>query len=65
MLQKNWYIKAGQTVKVIIDGEGYSVTSNGKALTNGALGESINIKLNNGNIIEGVVSVEGITILNK
>ena len=65
MLQKNWYVKAGQTVKVIVNGEGYSITSNGKTLSNGALGELINVKLNTGNVVEGVVSEDGIIILNK
>ena len=34
-------------------------------LSNGALGESINIKLNTGNVVEGVVSEKAITIINK
>ncbi|OCG05414.1 flagella basal body P-ring formation protein FlgA [Gilliamella apis] len=65
MLQKNWYVKAGQTVKVIINGEGYSIATHGKTLSNGALGESINIKLNTGNVVEGVVSEKAIIIINK
>lgn len=65
MLQKNWHVKAGQTVKVIVNGEGYSIAANGKTLSNGALGELINIKLNTGNIVQGVVTEKGIIILNK
>jgi flagellar basal body P-ring formation protein FlgA len=65
MLQKNWHVKAGQIVKVIVNGDGYSIASSGKTLNNGALGDSINIKLNNGNIVAGVVTEKGIIILNK
>ena len=65
MLQKNWHVKAGQTVKVIVNDDGYSITTNGKALSNGALDELINIKLNTGNVVEGVVTEDGIIILNK
>ena len=50
---------------MIVNGEGYSITSNGKTLSNGALGELINVKLNTGNVVEGVVSEDGIIILNK
>lgn len=65
MLQKNWRIKAGQIVKVMINGDGYLIATNGKALSNGALDDLINIKLQSGNIVEGLVTEQGITILNK
>ena len=65
MLQKNWLIKAGQIVKVIIDDEDYQVTTNGKALNNAILDDKISIKLNSGNIIEGILTNQGVIISNK
>ncbi|WP_334326740.1 flagellar basal body P-ring formation chaperone FlgA [Gilliamella apicola] len=65
MLQKNWLVKAGQIVKVIIDDEDYQVTTNGKALNNAILDDKISIKLNSGNIIEGILTNQGVIISNK
>ena len=65
MLQKNWLVKAGQIVKVIIDDEDYQVTTNGKALNNAILDDKISIKLNSGNIIEGMLTNQGVIISNK
>ncbi len=65
MLQKNWLVKAGQIVKVIIDDEDYQVTTNGKALNNAILDNKISIKLNSGNIIEGILTNQGVIISNK
>ncbi|WP_172398613.1 flagellar basal body P-ring formation chaperone FlgA [Gilliamella apicola] len=65
MLQKNWLVKAGQIVKVIINDEDYQVTTNGKALNNAILDDKISIKLNSGNIIEGILTNQGVIISNK
>ena len=65
MLQKNWLVKAGQIVKVIIDDEDYQVTTNGKSLNNAILDDKISIKLNSGNIIEGILTNQGVIISNK
>ncbi|MCX8650898.1 flagellar basal body P-ring formation protein FlgA [Gilliamella sp. B2776] len=65
MLQKNWQVKAGQIVKVIIDGESYQITTNGKSLNNATLDEKISVKLNSGNVIDGVLTNQGVIIFNK
>lgn len=65
MLQQNWHIKAGQMVKVLINGEGYVIATKGKSLNNGALDDYISVKLNSGNIVEGIVTQEGVTIFDK
>lgn len=65
MLQKNWHIKAGQIVKVIIDGEGYKIATNGKSLNNATLNDKTSVKLNSGNIIEGILTHQGVIIFNK
>ena len=65
MLQKNWLVKAGQIVKVIIDEKDYQITTNGKSLNNAILDDKISIKLNSGNIIEGILTNQGVIISNK
>lgn len=62
MLQKNWYVKAGQMVKVIINGEGYQIVTNGKTLNNAVLDDRINVRLNSGNVLEGTVTNQGVLI---
>lgn len=62
MLKRHWQVKAGQQVKVIINGDGYLVATKGKTLANGAQGDYIHVKLNTGTIVEGIVSEQGITI---
>lgn len=62
MLQKNWLVKAGQIVKVIINGDGYQIVTNGKTLNNAVLDDHINVRLNSGNIIEGIVTSDGVMI---
>lgn len=62
MLQKNWLVKAGQIVKVIINGDGYQIVTNGKTLNNAVLDDHINVRLNSGNIIEGTVTNDGVMI---
>lgn len=64
-LQKNWYIKAGQVVKVIINGDGYQIVTTGKTLNNAILDDHVNIKLNSGNILEGIVTSQGVVLFNK
>lgn len=64
-LQKNWHVKAGQIIKVIIKGDGYQIITNGKTLNNAILDDHINIRLDSGNIIEGIVTTEGVIIFSK
>ena len=65
MLQKNWQVKAGQIIKVIINGEGYEITTNGKTLNNAILNDKIKVKLNSDKIVEGTLTHQGVIIFNK
>lgn len=65
MVRKYWRVKAGQVVKLIIAGEGYQIISQGKSLTNAAIGETVNVRTHSGKIVEGVVTNQGVTIFSK
>ncbi|NUF49043.1 flagellar basal body P-ring formation chaperone FlgA [Gilliamella sp. ESL0250] len=65
MLQKNWLVKAGQIIKVIINGEGYMIETNGKTLSNAVLNDKIRVKLNTNHIVEGSLTHQGVIIFNK
>jgi flagella basal body P-ring formation protein FlgA len=65
MLQKNWLVKAGQIIKVIMHGEGYEITTTGKTLSNAVLNDKIKVKLNYDKIVEGTLTHQGVIIFNK
>lgn len=65
MIRKKWQIKAGQTVNVIIKGDSFQVSSQGKALNNAALGEQIKVRINPHKIVEGIVTHQGVIIATK
>lgn len=51
--------KAGSPVRVVVQGPGYAVTSSGRALTAGAVGQNVRIRMANGRIVGGTVSEDG------
>ncbi|AVO49724.1 flagellar biosynthesis protein FlgA [Melaminivora suipulveris] len=51
--------RAGSPVRVVVQGPGYAVTSSGQAMTAGAAGQSVRIRMANGRIVGGVVSEDG------
>lgn len=51
--------KAGAQVRVVAQGPGYSVVSSGQAMTAGAAGQNIRIRMGNGRVIGGIVSEDG------
>lgn len=51
--------KAGTQVRVVAQGPGFSVTSSGQAVTAGAVGQSIRVRMDNGRMISGTVSQDG------
>lgn len=51
--------KAGAPVRVQVQGPGYAVISSGQAMSAGAAGQSIRIRMGNGRIISGIVNETG------
>ena len=56
-------IRQGQQVRVLVQGEGYAVRSEGKALNNAAPGEIARIKMPSGRTISGVTQSDGTVLL--
>ncbi|WP_284412945.1 flagellar basal body P-ring formation chaperone FlgA [Acidovorax sp. SUPP3334] len=59
MVKAPTLFKAGAAVRVVAQGKGYSVTSAGQAITAGAVGETVRIRMDNGRVVAGVVSENG------
>ena len=51
--------KSGAAVKVRVEGGGFVVTSSGKALQAGSVGESVRVRMGNGRTIMGTVTPQG------
>lgn len=64
MIRRSWIIKAGQSVQILAQGDGFNVTSEGKALNNAAIADSVRVRLASGQIITGKATEQGsITLL--
>lgn len=59
MVRQSWRVKAGQRVQVVAAGEGFSVNSEGKALNNAAVAQNARVRMDSGQIVSGVVDVDG------
>lgn len=59
MLRHPWAVSAGQMVSVTITGEGFSISNQGKVMNNAAIRDKTRIRMDSGQIIEGVVTGEG------
>jgi len=59
MLRRAWRIETGQTVRVIAQGDGFSVQSAGKAMNNAALNDQIRVRLDSGQIVNGQLMDSG------
>lgn len=60
MLTAPLVVQQGQTVRVISTGPGFSVTSEGRALNNGAEGQVVQVRLQNGQAVSGIARSGGV-----
>ncbi|MDP2834587.1 MAG: flagellar basal body P-ring formation chaperone FlgA [Pseudomonadota bacterium] len=52
-------INAGQRVRIIVRGAGFSINQEGKALNSAAAGEPVRVKINSGRIVHGIAQDDG------
>ena len=52
-------IRQGQTVRVTSVGDGFSVSAEGKAVNNAALGQLVQVRMNSGQTISGIAQPDG------
>ena len=51
--------KSGASVRVVAQGQGYAVTASGQAMSNGAQGQHVRVRMGNGRLVSGVVLEDG------
>lgn len=52
-------VQQGQSVKIVGTGSGFQVTNEGRALGNAVVGQVLQVRLNSGQILSGVVRADG------
>lgn len=64
MLRAPQVIQQGQTVRLMAKGNGFQVTSEGKALTNATLGQVVSVRTQSGQVISGIAKQNGVVEVN-
>jgi flagella basal body P-ring formation protein FlgA len=59
MLRPPTIFQAGAQVNVVAQGPGYAVSAAGQALTAGATGQTVRVRMDNGKIVSGIVNENG------
>jgi flagella basal body P-ring formation protein FlgA len=57
-------VQQGQIVRVVSNGPGFSVTTEGRAMTNGAEGQMVQARTASGQVVSGLASMGGIVTVN-
>lgn len=58
-LRQQWRLRSGQTVDLVTTSAGLRIRSQGKAMNNAAVNDTLKIRLNNGRTINGKVNEDG------
>jgi flagella basal body P-ring formation protein FlgA len=59
-LVTQWAVQQGQNVKTVSNGAGFSVSSEGKALSNAMAGQLVQVRTNSGQTVSGIARPGGI-----
>ncbi|MCC8458144.1 flagellar basal body P-ring formation chaperone FlgA [Photorhabdus aegyptia] len=53
MLRRPWTVRSGQSVVVIVQGNGFQIRNEGKAINNAAISDKVRVRMNSGHVITG------------
>lgn len=62
-LRQQWQLRAGQTVDLVTTGSGFRIRSQGKALNNAAVNDTLKVKTAGGRTVSGKVDAEGQVVI--
>ncbi|MBN3137890.1 flagellar basal body P-ring formation chaperone FlgA [Pectobacterium punjabense] len=65
MIRRAWVVKAGQSVQIIAQGDGFTINGEGKAMNNAAAGQAVRVRTANGQIISGITNEDGIILISQ
>jgi flagella basal body P-ring formation protein FlgA len=55
LIKKPIAVKSGQTINVTVEGDSFQLSSEGKVLTDAAIGNMVQVRLRNGQVVSGLV----------
>lgn len=64
MLRAPQVFQAGAQVRVIAQGQGYAISAAGQAMSPGAIGQNVRVRMDNGKIVIGIVNPDGTITIN-
>lgn len=64
MLRAPFSVKQGQSVRLSIQGGGFSLSSAGVAMNNASEGETVQIRTSSGRVVSGIAGAEGVVHIN-
>lgn len=62
-LRQQWRLRAGQTVDLVASGAGFRIRSQGKALNNAAIDDTLKVKTATGQTVSGKVGPDGQVVI--
>lgn len=65
LLKKSMAVRQGQTVAVVVEGEGFSISSEGKIMADAPLGNSVQVRLKGGQVVNAVVRTADTVVLQQ
>lgn len=65
MVKAEFVISAGQSVKITINGDGFKISTEGKALASAVAGQSVQVKMATGQVVSGLASAGGVVEVTK
>lgn len=65
MVKAPQLFKPGAAVKVLASGGGFTVSSSGKALEGGGVGQNVRVRMDNGRTVTGVVNAQGDVVVTQ
>lgn len=64
MLRAAKVVRQGQSVKLVAQGKGFVITSEGQSMSNATLGEVVTVKTRSGQLLKGIARGEGLVEVN-
>lgn len=59
MFRLPWVVQQGQNVRIVVIGNGFEVSKEGRALSNAAVGQDIQVRINSTSTVTGVARADG------
>jgi flagella basal body P-ring formation protein FlgA len=63
MLRDPYTVTEGQSVPIVVEGQGFKARSEGKALNNAAQGQNVQVRTSSGRVVSGIANANGEVVI--